>query len=173
MSNRRETMDDVRYERESDNPGLALVAGLFVFLLVIGLIGWHTRPAPVVYSHSCRRYELDNEEDEWYEGFESGNTSPSPKQPAVKALVKAGTGLKADKNLNKASQNAIKAAIAKRINKRVASPKGKPTTKTMAKPAAAKPSASPPNAQKSEGYQETKTKKPTLDVKPVMVTSIS
>ena len=70
MSYRRDNATDI-YDREGENPGAGLVVGLLVFLLVIGLIGWHTRPVHVAYTHTCRRYETedDDDDDDWEEGY--------------------------------------------------------------------------------------------------------
>ena len=167
MSDRHE--DSMR-ERDSDSPGLGLLVGLVVFLLIVGLIGWHTRPVPVAYSHSCRRYEPDDEED-WEEGYEPDNKRRAVAKPASKAVVKAGTGLKTDKNLNQASQDAIKAAIAKRMNKRTAKPAAPPKPPAVTKSAAVRP---PP---KKEHFQAADAKKkaaaaPASEVKAVRVTAL-
>ena len=134
---------------DSDVPGLTFVGGLIVFLLIIGFIGWNTRPTTVVYPHACYRYDMEEDED-WEEGFEptSGKPPPAAKpRPQVAKATKAGAGLKSNKALNQASGDVIKAALDKRLKRRTPLPTPKPVAKAPAE--VLKP---PPAIHRAEGF---------------------
>ena len=148
------------YDQDSDVPGVAFVGGLIVFLLIIGFIGWNTRPTTVVYPHACYRYDMDEDED-WEEGFEPTNgkvPAAIPAKPrAVAKATKAGAGLKSNKSLDKASSDVIKAAMDKRMKRRTPIPTPKPVAKA---PADAMKPPPPPAIHRAEGFtQETQKKK--------------
>ena len=100
---RADTSKGDNYDQDSDVPGLAFVGGLIVFLLIIGFIGWNTRPTTVVYPHACYRYDVDEDDDWEEEGFEPTNGKaqgviPAKPRPQVAKATKAGTGLKSNKS---------------------------------------------------------------------------
>jgi hypothetical protein len=69
MQRQRYTCDTDGDNTTTAFPGFVIVVGLLLFSLIVGMIGWSTYPPPLVYPHSYKRYELDDEDDEWEEHY--------------------------------------------------------------------------------------------------------